>query len=141
MLPCAPRQAPPSYQTAALTVGAAALFGAGLYALKGTDAVRVGTHACRATTVRLLRSPHTRPPPAPASRRSAGASAACAPTRPLAQQLSSCPAHPVFAQGSEFFAGYLLEQSLSVDNLFVFVLLFGYFKARGLARSRQGPTC
>jgi len=33
-------------------------------------------------------------------------------------------------QASEFFAGYLLEQSLSVDNLFVFVLLFGYFKAR-----------
>ena len=31
-------------------------------------------------------------------------------------------------QASEFFAGYLLEQSLSVDNLFVFVLLFGYFK-------------
>ena len=33
-------------------------------------------------------------------------------------------------QASEFFAGYLLEQSLSVDNLFVFVLLFGYFKVR-----------
>lgn len=32
------------------------------------------------------------------------------------------------SQASEFFAGYLLEQSLSVDNLFVFVLLFGYFK-------------
>jgi len=29
---------------------------------------------------------------------------------------------------SEFFAGYLLEQSLSVDNLFVFVLLFSYFQ-------------
>ena len=28
----------------------------------------------------------------------------------------------------EFFAGYLLEQSLSVDNLFVFVLVFDYFK-------------
>ena len=27
-------------------------------------------------------------------------------------------------QGLEFFAGYLLEKSLSVDNLFVFVLLF-----------------
>lgn len=37
-----------------------------------------------------------------------------------------------FSQGSgkasEFFAGYLLEQSLSVDNLFVFVLIFNYFK-------------
>lgn len=28
----------------------------------------------------------------------------------------------------EFFAGYLLEKSLSVDNLFVFILLFGQFK-------------
>jgi predicted tellurium resistance membrane protein TerC len=28
----------------------------------------------------------------------------------------------------EFFAGYLVEQSLSVDNLFVFLLLFDYFK-------------
>ena len=30
--------------------------------------------------------------------------------------------------GQEWFAGYLLEQSLSVDNLFVFVLVFDYFK-------------
>mmetsp|Transcript_2282 Transcript_2282/g.2738 ORF Transcript_2282/g.2738 Transcript_2282/m.2738 type:complete len:447 (-) Transcript_2282:231-1571(-) len=29
---------------------------------------------------------------------------------------------------NEFFAGYLVEQSLSVDNLFVFLLLFDYFK-------------
>lgn len=29
-----------------------------------------------------------------------------------------------FEPGLEFFAGYVLEQSLSVDNLFVFVLLF-----------------
>jgi hypothetical protein len=29
-------------------------------------------------------------------------------------------------KGQEFFAGYLLEQSLSVDNLFVFVLVFNY---------------
>lgn len=28
----------------------------------------------------------------------------------------------------EFFAGYLVEQTLSVDNLFVFILLFEYFK-------------
>lgn len=28
----------------------------------------------------------------------------------------------------EFFAGYLLEKSLSLDNLFVFVLIFKYFK-------------
>jgi TerC family integral membrane protein len=30
--------------------------------------------------------------------------------------------------GEEFFAGYLLEQSLSIDNLLVFLLLFDYFK-------------
>ena len=28
----------------------------------------------------------------------------------------------------EFFAGYLVEQALSVDNLFVFILIFGYFR-------------
>ncbi|MEZ4614904.1 MAG: TerC family protein [Caldilineaceae bacterium] len=30
-------------------------------------------------------------------------------------------------QALEFFAGYLLEYSLSVDNIFVFVLIFSYF--------------
>lgn len=30
--------------------------------------------------------------------------------------------------GAEFLAGYLLEESLSVDNLFVFLTLFSYFK-------------
>ena len=30
--------------------------------------------------------------------------------------------------GLEFFTGYLVEQSLSVDNLFVFLMLFNYFK-------------
>lgn len=30
--------------------------------------------------------------------------------------------------GFEFYAGYLVEQSLSVDNLFVFLMLFNYFK-------------
>ena len=33
------------------------------------------------------------------------------------------------AKAQEFYAGYLLEQSLSVDNLFVFILVFRYFKA------------
>ncbi|XP_047177880.1 thylakoid membrane protein TERC, chloroplastic-like [Vigna umbellata] len=33
-----------------------------------------------------------------------------------------------FDKASEFFAGYILEQSLSVDNLFLFVLIFNYFK-------------
>ena len=28
----------------------------------------------------------------------------------------------------EFFTGYLIEKSLSVDNLFVFIMLFGYFR-------------
>ena len=30
--------------------------------------------------------------------------------------------------GQEFFAGYIVEKSLSVDNLFVFLLLFDFFK-------------
>jgi TerC family integral membrane protein len=30
--------------------------------------------------------------------------------------------------GEEFFAGYIVEQSLSIDNLFVFLLLFEYFQ-------------
>jgi hypothetical protein len=32
------------------------------------------------------------------------------------------------ATSEEFFAGYLLEQSLSIDNLLVFLLLFEYFR-------------
>jgi tellurite resistance protein TerC len=31
-------------------------------------------------------------------------------------------------KAKEFFTGYLIELSLSVDNLFVFLLIFGYFK-------------
>lgn len=31
-------------------------------------------------------------------------------------------------KAEEFLAGYLLEQSLSIDNLFVFILVFNYFK-------------
>ncbi len=30
--------------------------------------------------------------------------------------------------GLEFFAGYLIEYALSVDNIFVFILIFSYFK-------------
>jgi TerC family integral membrane protein len=30
--------------------------------------------------------------------------------------------------GYEFFAGYLIEQSLSIDNIFVFIMLFDYFQ-------------
>jgi len=32
------------------------------------------------------------------------------------------------ATAEEFYAGYIVEQSLSVDNLFVFLLLFDFFK-------------
>ncbi|KAK4783618.1 hypothetical protein SAY86_007992 [Trapa natans] len=39
-------------------------------------------------------------------------------------------------KASEFFAGYILEQSLSVDNLFVFVLVFKYFKVPLLYQNR-----
>jgi tellurite resistance protein TerC len=35
---------------------------------------------------------------------------------------------------SEYFAGYLIEYSLSVDNMFVFVVIFGYF---GIKREFQ----
>lgn len=31
----------------------------------------------------------------------------------------------------EFLAGYLIEKSLSVDNLFVFIVIFSYFKVEG----------
>ncbi|KAI4349227.1 hypothetical protein L6164_009844 [Bauhinia variegata] len=39
-------------------------------------------------------------------------------------------------KASEFFAGYILEQSLSVDNLFVFVMIFKYFKVPIMYQSR-----
>ncbi|KAL9685098.1 hypothetical protein QQ045_022545 [Rhodiola kirilowii] len=39
-------------------------------------------------------------------------------------------------KATEFFAGYLLEQSLSVDNLFVFVLVFKYFKVPKIYQNR-----
>ena len=30
--------------------------------------------------------------------------------------------------GLEYFAGYVIEKALSVDNIFVFVLIFGFFR-------------
>lgn len=39
-------------------------------------------------------------------------------------------------KATEFFAGYILEQSLSVDNLFVFVLIFKYFKVPIMYQNR-----
>jgi tellurite resistance protein TerC len=38
--------------------------------------------------------------------------------------------------GTEFLTGYLIELSLSVDNLFVFLLLFSYFKVPGKFQHR-----
>ncbi len=39
-------------------------------------------------------------------------------------------------QGLEFLAGYLIEYSLSVDNIFVFVLIFSYFKVPAIYQHR-----
>jgi len=36
----------------------------------------------------------------------------------------------------EFFTGYLIEKSLSVDNLFVFIMIFGYFNIRSEHQAR-----
>jgi tellurite resistance protein TerC len=39
-------------------------------------------------------------------------------------------------QGLEFFAGYLIEYALSVDNIFVFILIFSYFAVPGRLHHR-----
>jgi tellurite resistance protein TerC len=39
-------------------------------------------------------------------------------------------------KGMEFLAGYILEKSLSVDNLFVFLLIFSYFKVPAESQHR-----
>src|ERR1044071_3621129 len=39
-------------------------------------------------------------------------------------------------QALEFFTGYVVEYSLSVDNIFVFVLIFSYFRVAGKAQHR-----
>lgn len=36
----------------------------------------------------------------------------------------------------EFFTGYVIEKSLSVDNLFVFIMIFSYFKIKGEHQAR-----
>jgi tellurite resistance protein TerC len=38
--------------------------------------------------------------------------------------------------GGEYFAGYLLERSLSLDNVFVFAVVLGYFAIEGPAQSK-----
>jgi TerC family integral membrane protein len=40
------------------------------------------------------------------------------------------------ATGYEFFAGYFVEQTLSIDNLFVFIMLFDYFHVPRELQSR-----
>ena len=44
-------------------------------------------------------------------------------------------------KAQEFFAGYLLEQSLSVDNLFVFILVFRYFRAPKADQDKVCVSC
>src|SRR5213596_2617786 len=39
-------------------------------------------------------------------------------------------------KGLEFLTGYLVEYSLSVDNIFVFVLIFAYFRVPPRAQHR-----
>lgn len=39
-------------------------------------------------------------------------------------------------RGAEFLTGYLIEQSLSLDNIFVIALIFSYFKVPGEAQYR-----
>lgn len=43
-------------------------------------------------------------------------------------------------KGTQFFAGYLLEQSLSVDNLFVFILVFDFFKTDQAGQEKVSPS-
>jgi tellurite resistance protein TerC len=40
------------------------------------------------------------------------------------------------AKALEFFTGYVIEKSLSVDNVFVFVLIFSYFKIPAIHQHR-----
>jgi len=42
-------------------------------------------------------------------------------------------------KGAEYFAGYILEQSLSVDNLFVFILVFKYFRVPRADQDKARP--
>jgi tellurite resistance protein TerC len=38
--------------------------------------------------------------------------------------------------GLEYFAGYVIEKALSVDNIFVFILIFGFFRVPAQYRHR-----
>src|SRR5881394_1454823 len=52
---------------------------------------------------------------------------------PLGWELFGAARHQ---RGLEFVTGYLIELSLSVDNLFVFILIFSYFKVPGRYQHR-----
>src|SRR5688572_25090916 len=39
-------------------------------------------------------------------------------------------------RGGEYFAGYLIEKALSVDNIFVFAMVFAYFAVPGKYQHR-----
>src|SRR5207302_8947521 len=39
-------------------------------------------------------------------------------------------------RGLDFLTGYLIEYSLSVDNIFIFVLIFAYFRVPPIAQHR-----
>src|ERR1700756_5473018 len=39
-------------------------------------------------------------------------------------------------RGLDFLTGYLIEYSLSVDNIFVFILIFNYFRVPPIAQHR-----
>jgi tellurite resistance protein TerC len=40
------------------------------------------------------------------------------------------------ARGTEFITGYVIEYSLSMDNLFVFIMIFAYFKVPSIQQHR-----
>lgn len=44
-----------------------------------------------------------------------------------------------FEKAAEYFTGYLVEQSLSIDNLFVFILIFNYFQTPKVYESKVRP--
>ena len=62
---------------------------------------------------------------------------------------SACGTSPAAQYGGEFFAGWLTEYSLSIDNLFIFIVIMGKLavprelpaeRADGRDRARPGPA-
>ena len=50
---------------------------------------------------------------------------------------SSCWRWPVATDATQFYAGWLTEYSLSVDNLFVFVIIMSASRCRGNSSRRR----